>query len=134
VKTAGLAGGSETGAKDNRGPVSADSVSAELVSALSGKQAGREQAVAYRTRRVVLASHGVMQDQKAGRRRGRALALASILLVVLAMGPFVWRATDDIIAGEHWSDVATQGSLWICILFPALVAAALVAGWMRQRP
>ena len=134
MKTAGLAGGSETGAKDNRGPVSADSVSAELVSALSGKQAGREQAVAYRTRRVVLASHGVMQDQKAGRRRGRALALASILLVVLAMGPFVWRATDDIIAGEHWSDVATQGSLWICILFPALVAAALVAGWMRQRP
>jgi hypothetical protein len=134
VKTAGLAGGTETGAEGKRGPVPAGSVSAELVSALSGKQAGREQAVAYRTRRVVLASHGVMQDQKAGRRRGRALALASILLVVLAMGPFVWRATDDIIAGEHWSDVATQGSLWICILFPALVAAALVAGWMRQRP
>jgi hypothetical protein len=129
VKTMGLAGGSETGADDNRGLVSAD-----LVSALSGKQAGREQAVAYRTRRVVLASHGVMQDQKAGRRRGRALALASILLLVLAMGPFVWRVTDDIVAGEHWSDAATQGSLWICILFPALVAAALVAGWMRQRP
>ncbi len=106
----------------------------DLVSALAGKQAGRDQAVAYRTRRVVLASHGVMQDQKAGRRRSRALALASILLVILAMGPFVWRVTDDILGGERWTDVATQGSLWICILFPALVAAALVAGWLRQRP
>ena len=34
---------------------------------------------------------------------------------------------------EHWSDMATQVSLWICIFFPALLAAALVAGWMRNR-
>ena len=125
---AGVAGGPGRGA----GPDTDQD--RELVSALAGKQAGREQAVAYRTRRVVLASHGVMQDQKAGRRRSRALALASILLVILAMGPFVWRVTDDILGGERWTDVATQGSLWICILFPALVAAALVAGWLRQRP
>ncbi len=124
----GLAGGSGTGA----GP-GADH-DRDLVSALAGKQAGREQAVAHHTRRVVLASHGVMQDQKAGRKRTRALALASILLVILAMGPFLWRVTDDIAGGEHWSDVATQGGLWLCILFPALVAAALVAGWLRQRP
>jgi hypothetical protein len=83
---------------------------------------------------VVLASHGVMQDQKAGRKRSRALALASIFLVILAMGPFVWRVTDDIVDGEHWSDLATQSGLWISILLPALVAAALVAGWRRQRP
>jgi len=76
---------------------------------------------------------GVLQDQKAGRRRTRSLALASILLVVLAMGPFVWRVTDEMIDGEHWSDMATQVSLWICIFFPALLAAALVAGWMRNR-
>jgi hypothetical protein len=124
----GLAEGSGTGAGPGAGH------DHDLVSALAGKQAGREQAVAYRTRRVVLASHGVMQDQKAGRKRSRALALASILLLILAMGPFVWRVTDDVIGGEHWSDVATQGSLWLCILFPALVAAALVAGWLRQRP
>jgi hypothetical protein len=124
----GLAGGSGTGAGPGAGH------DHDLVSALAGRQAGREQVVAYRTRRVVLASHGVMQDQKAGRKRSRALALASILLVILAMGPFVWRVTDDLAGGEHWSDVATQGGLWLCILFPALVAAALVAGWLRQRP
>ena len=134
MNTAGVAGGSRAGAGENRGPVSADPVSADLVSALSGKEASREQAVAYRTRRVVLASHGVMQDQKAGRKRSRALALASILLMILAMGPFVWRVTDDIIGGEHWSDLATQSCLWTSILFPALVAAALVVGWLRQKP
>lgn len=106
----------------------------DLLSALAGNQAGRERVVAHRTRRVVMASFGVMQDQKAGRKRSRSLALASILLVVLAMGPFVWRVADDIIGGEHWEDLTTQLGLWVCFLFPALLAAALVAGWMRQRP
>lgn len=129
MTTADFAGGPGTGAARER-----DDANRDLVSALAGKQAGREQAVAYRTRRVVLASHGVMQDQKAGRKRSRALALASIFLVILAMGPFVWRVTDDIVDGEHWSDLATQSGLWISILLPALVAAALVAGWRRQRP
>jgi hypothetical protein len=124
VKTIGLVGNPGTNAERDR----------DLLSALTGVQAGRERAVAHRTRRVVLASHGVMQDQKAGRKRGRALALASILLVVLAMGPFVWRVADDIVGGEHWEDLATQMGLWVCFLFPALLAAALVAGWMRQRP
>jgi hypothetical protein len=73
-----------------------------------------------------------MQDQKQGLRRSRSLALVSILLVILAMGPFVWRVTDDVIGGEHWSDMATQTSLWVCILLPAVLAAALVAGWLRR--
>jgi hypothetical protein len=104
----------------------------DLLAALTGTQASHERAIAYRTRRVVAASLGVMQEQKAGRRRTRSLALASILLVILAMGPFVWRVTDDVIGGEHWSDMATQTSLWVCILLPAVLAAALVAGWLRR--
>lgn len=60
------------------------------------------------------------------------MALVSILLVILAMGPFVWRVADDINGGEHWSDMATQTSLWVCILLPAVLAAALVAGWLRR--
>ncbi len=105
----------------------------DLLSALAGGQANRERAVAFRTRRVVLASSGVMRDQKAGRQRSRAQALAVVLLVVLAMGPFVWRVADDLVGGEHWDDLATQLSVWVCILFPAVLAAALVAGWMRQK-
>ena len=113
---------------------SADERKHDLLSALAGKQAGRERAVAEKTRRVVMASAGVMQDQRADRKRSRSLALASILVMLLALGPFVWRVADDIIGGEHWTDMATQTSLWICVLCPAILAAALVAGWARNRP
>ena len=111
--------------------VSAEELKRDVLSALAGKQAGRERAVAEKTRRVVLASAGVMKDQRADRKRSKSLALASILLMILALGPFIWRVSDDIIGGEHWSDIATQTSLWVCVLCPALLAAALVAGWSR---
>jgi len=104
----------------------------ELLSSLTGGEAGRDRAVAQRTSRIVLASLGVMQGQQAGRKRGRALALASILLVVLALGPFVWHVADDLIGGELLGDVATQTSLWVCLLCAALLAAALIAGWRRR--
>ena len=108
------------------------SAQVDLVEALAGGQAGRDRAVAHRTRRVVMASLGVMQDQKAGRKHSRSVAVAASLLVVLALGPFFWRVADDLIGGEHIGDIATQFSLWVCILCPALLAAALVAGWSRK--
>ena len=124
MKTVELAGGSGADKKGDR----------DLLSALAGKQAGRDRAVSYHTRRVILASLGAMKDQKAGRKRGLSLALASILLVVLALGPFVWRIYDDLVGGERVSDLVTQISLWACILFPAILGAALVAGWARNKP
>ena len=124
--TYGSAAPSDEGARE--------AASRDLLSALAGSQAGRERSVAHTTRRVVLASLGVMQDQKAGRKRTRAVALASILLVILALGPFFWRVADELIGGEFISDTATEFSLWVCILCPALLAAALVAGWSRKKP
>ncbi|HXR39871.1 MAG TPA: hypothetical protein VN776_12285 [Terracidiphilus sp.] len=106
----------------------------DLLSALAGNQASRDCLMACRTRRVVGASLGLMQEQKAGRKRIRAVALAAILLVVLLLGPLVWWAVDSLIAGERLCDVTSQFALWVCILCPALVAAALVAGWVRSRP
>ncbi len=105
----------------------------DLISALAGKQAGRDRFVAEKTRRVVMASFGVMQDQKAGRRRTRSVVLASLLLALLAFGPLAWRVADDLIGGERISDIATQTSLWACILIPAVLAAFLVAGWSRAK-
>ncbi len=112
---------------------SADDAKRDLLSALTGYQANREGAVAFRTRRVVSASMGVMRDQKAGSKRGRSVALAFLLLVLLALGPFAWRIADDLIDGEHFSDLATQCSLFALVLCLALMAAALVAGWVRHK-
>ena len=102
-----------------------------LLAALAGKQAARDRAVAQTTRRVVSTSLGVMQDQSASRRRSRALALAALLLVLLALGPFVWHVTEGLLDGEHMADIFTQTSLWICILCPVILAAVIVAGWAR---
>ena len=104
-----------------------------LLSALAGKQAARERAVAQTTRRVVSTSLGVMLEQSASRRRSRALALAALLLVLLALGPFVWHVTEGLLDGEHMADIFTQTSLWICILCPAILAAVIVAGWARVK-
>ncbi len=103
-----------------------------LLSALAGKEAGRERDVAFRTRRVVAASLGVMRDQKKGGKRGRALALAAILMVILVLGPLVWRLADEVMAGAHLTDEVIQVSLLAFVLCPAILAAVLVAGWMRK--
>jgi hypothetical protein len=105
----------------------------DLIEALAGRQADHEGAVAHRTRRVVMASLGVLQEQKAGRRRTRAVALACILMALLLLGPAAWRVADDLIGGERFSDVTCQFSLWFSFFCLAIVGAGLVAGWARRK-
>jgi len=105
----------------------------DLISALAGQRAERETAVAHRTRRVVLASLGVMQEQKAGHRRSRSVALACALIAFLLLAPAAWRIAQDLIGGDLFSDVPTQFTFWFCFLGLALIAAVLVAGWARNK-
>ena len=127
MKTTGLAEGESADARTRA------SVDRDLLSALAGNMASRDSVVAHRTCRVVNASMGVMQEQKAGRKRIRSVALAAIIVVVLVLGPLVWWAVDNLVEDEHMSDVTSQFALWVCILCPALVACALLAGWVRHR-
>ena len=105
----------------------------DLLSALAGREANRDCAAAYRARRVVLASLGVMEEQKANRKRNRAIAMAALMLMLLALGPFLWHLADDLFEGEPMNEIAAQIALWGCILSPAILAAALMAGWLRRK-
>lgn len=95
--------------------------------------ADRDRQVAQNTRRVVSTSLGVMKDQSAGGRRNRSIALAATLVVLLVVGPLAWHFADNLFEGDRLGDVTSQFSLWVCILCPAVLAAALVAGWLRKR-
>ena len=110
-------------------------VGRDLLTALTGRDANRDRAVANRTRRVLQSSLGVMREQKQDRSRIRSIALAVTVVVLLIMAPLVWEAVDSLIAGEHLGDLGSQLSLWACIIMcPALLGAALVAGWWKHRP
>ena len=124
-KQQGTSGGDSPG--EARGPA------ADLLSALAGQDANRERSVAFRTRRVVMSSHGVIQERKQDKSRARGVALAVTIVVLLLIAPLLWEATDSLIAGEHLGDPRTQWSLWACIICPMLLGAALVAGWWKNR-
>jgi hypothetical protein len=109
------------------------SAKGDLAESLAGNHsADRDREVAHSTRRVVLASLGVLNDQREGRKRIRSLALAATVVVLLVVGPLIWWVVDNFIAGEHMSDLTSQFALLVCVLCPALLAAAFLAGWLRK--
>ncbi len=105
----------------------------EVIAALGGCQATRECEVAHKTRRVVSTSLGVMQEQKAGRKRNRSVAMAATLLVFFVVGPPVWWIADTLIEDEHLTGLASEISVWGVFLSTALVASALLAGWLSRK-
>lgn len=105
----------------------------DISAALGGAQASRDCTVAHRTRRVVLASLGVLQDQKASTRRSRTMALAAALLFLVVVAPPVCWIANVLIEEERVTSLVGQLSLWGFFVVTALLGSALLAGWLRRR-
>jgi hypothetical protein len=126
MTSSAVTGTSQTASSDARS-------AGEVLAALAGAAADRERAVAHKTRRVVLASLGVMEERKAGLKRNRAVAIAATLLVFFVVGPPVWWIADTLIEEERLTSLASEIAVWGFFMSTALLASALLAGWMRRK-
>lgn len=105
----------------------------EMIDSLAGINADRDRATANRTRRVVAASAGVMQDQRTGRKRIRAMALAATLVVFFVVAPPIWWIAETLIEEEHLTSMMSELAVWGFFSVTALLGSALLAGWLRRR-
>ena len=105
----------------------------DLAEALGGFSGERDRATADRTRRVVMASAGLMQEQRAGRKRIRAMALAATLMVLFVVAPPIWWIAENLIEEEHLTSLVSELAVWGFFSVTALLGSALLAGWLRRK-
>jgi hypothetical protein len=105
----------------------------KITEALAGYSGDRDRATADRTRRVVMASAGVMQEQRAGRKKIRAMALAATLVIFFVVAPPIWWVADTLIEEEHMTSVVSELAVWGFFSITALLGSALLAGWLRRK-
>jgi hypothetical protein len=104
----------------------------DLIEAVSGLQGERDRTTADKTRRVVMASAGVMQDQRAGRKKVRAWAIAATLVVFFIVAPPIWWLAETLVEEQHLTTIA-EIAIWGFFSITALLGSALLAGWLRRR-
>ena len=104
----------------------------DLIEAVSGLQCDRDRSTASKARRVVMASAGVIQDQRAGRKRVRAWAIAATLVVFFIVAPPIWWLAETLVEERHLTTFG-EIAIWGFFSITALLGSALLAGWLRRR-
>jgi len=105
----------------------------EILQALTGLNADASLAVAQRTRRAVREAAFNLREDRKRRRRNKGLALLAAAGLITLLTPALWSGVDEILAGEHLSDLSAMFTLTALTLFSAVIAA-LLAGWKGHQP
>ena len=105
----------------------------EIIDAVIGLQGDRDRTTSDRTRRVVLASAGVIKDQAAGRKKIRAWAIAATLVVFFIVAPPIWWLAESLIEEQHLNSTFGEIAIWGFFSITALLGSALLAGWLRRK-
>ena len=105
----------------------------DLIDAAAGFQGDRARATADKTRRVVMTSAGVIQEQRAGRKKIRAVALAATLVIFFVVAPPIWWIAENLIEEEHLTSTLSELAVWGFFSVTALLGSALLAGWLRRK-
>ena len=103
----------------------------DLLRAVSGRDVNAQLPVVARTRQAIRVADENRREQSERERRtlGISLFAGGALFVLLA--PVLWDSMDDLIGGEHFSDLPTQVAL-ISTLLMMSVVAALVVLWRSR--
>jgi cytochrome bd-type quinol oxidase subunit 2 len=103
-----------------------------LLRAVSGHDVSAQLPIVARTRRAIrVANETRRENGKRGRRTfGISLFAFGALFVLLA--PVLWVSLDDLIGGEHFTDLPTQVALVSTLLMLSVVAALLIVWRSRS--
>jgi hypothetical protein len=103
----------------------------DLLRAVAGLDASAQQPLVSRTRRAVRVADESrrVQGERGRRQIGITLFVFGGILILLA--PTIWGGIDDLMSGEHFTDLPAQVALFSSFLLLAVVGA-LVAVWRSR--
>ena len=108
------------------------SIRGDAVDAIANINCESNLARVQRTRRAIRDAAIGLQEERARQRRNVGCALATVLCMLILLGPAIWNSVEDVLGGEHFTDFPLQGALFLLLLFPAMIAA-LIAVWRGDR-
>lgn len=104
----------------------------QLVEMLAGMNATADLEVVQRTRRSVLLAATELRERRLRNRRNTAIALLTIVGLVMLLTPALWDTIDDVLSGGDFLEAHSMVMVLTLMLFSALLGA-LVVGLRSQR-
>jgi uncharacterized membrane protein YozB (DUF420 family) len=88
--------------------------------------------VALKTRRAVRDAVISTRERRTRHLRITGVALVGFLFLLVMLAPAIWNGLEDLLAGEHISDLPTMVAVLTVMLLSAMLAA-LIAVWKGQQ-